>query len=163
MRRRGQGGVVAPGSQACLVRTPFPNLERETLEINAFPKGPSHLNSRVHLEHEESQMAINTRSNLNSPRVAKGIISTSVKMPGEWGRTWASDPHTATILGGTTGWQEHRARAGERQCCPEWAGHRGTNQTDLSSPQPSESCITRVNTASEGPAELLNPPGMEGA
>lgn len=137
MKRRGRGRGVAPGSRACLVRTPFPIRERKTLEVNAFPKGPSHPNSHVHLEHEESQMAVNTRSNLNSPRVAKGIISTSVKMPGEWGRTWASDPHAATILGGTTGWGEHRARARERQRYPEWACHRGTNQTDLSSPQPS--------------------------
>lgn len=68
------------------MRTPFPIRERGTLEINAFPRGPSHPTSCVHLEHEESQLAVNTRSNLNSPRVAKGIIPTSVKMPGEWGQ-----------------------------------------------------------------------------
>ena len=75
-----------PGSRACLVRTPFPIRERGILEINVFLMGPSNPTSGIHVEHEESQLAVNTRSNLNSPQVAKGIIPTSVKMPGEWGQ-----------------------------------------------------------------------------
>lgn len=147
-------GLKAGGQDCGRVWRELPSGRCASLEINPIPKGPSHPTSCIQSECEQSQPAVRTHSNLHSPRVAKGIIPTSVKMPDESGRAWLSDSHTATALGRGT---PHREREEWGRRLPEWAGHHpGANQIDQSVPQPPDRILHHKSyKTSEGPARFV--------